>query len=367
MLSYGVHTAVITGGGCRCNLDGIDNSQEELLSCFSPRSREYDLAESGGRQIDLLIATDCVSEGQNLQDCDFLVNYDIHWNPVRIIQRFGRIDRLGSTNSCIQLVNFWPFEDLDSYINLEQRVRGRMTLLNVNASGDDNVLQKEKKDTRSLSRADREELYELDFRSKQLKRLQQEVVELEDINGGLSLTDLSLQVYRRDLVNFENEQQKGGREDVVRSLPSYLISVVAAQEGLKPGAFFCLKVHGELPGLKEYPLLPYFLVYVDDEGVMEPKFSQVRACLDLLKQAAFHADALDDDALRMFNALTHDGRSMEHYTTLLKAALKAVTEQEEISRAESIFAEGATLIGSQSDVRGVDKVELVAMLAVVAV
>ncbi len=367
MLGQGVHSALVTGSACRSNLEGVDSKQEDLLSYFSPRSRECGLEESGGRQIDLLIATDCVSEGQNLQDCDFLVNYDIHWNPVRIIQRFGRIDRLGSTNSCIQLVNFWPCEDLDSYINLEQRVRGRMTLLNVNASGDDNVLLKERREQedQNLSKEERDELYELDFRSKQLKRLQQEVVELEDINGGLSLTDLSLQAFRRDLVNFEEAQAKGGQKNVVKSLPSYLIGVVPAQEGLNPGAFFCLKAHGELPGLKEYPLLPYFLVYVDVEGRMEPGFSQVRACLDLLKKAAFHADAVDENALRTFNAQTRNGRSMESYTRLLQAAVSAVTEQEVESRAESVFEEGATLIGCNAGVRGVDKVEVVAMLAVV--
>ena len=97
-------------------------------------------------EIDILIATDCISEGQNLQDCDTLVNYDIHWNPVRIIQRFGRIDRIGSINNVIQLINFWPQVSLDDYINLKSRVEGRMHLVNFTATGDDNVLTNESSD-----------------------------------------------------------------------------------------------------------------------------------------------------------------------------------------------------------------------------
>ena len=119
-------------------MDGIRKDLSSIITSFSPISKERDkISPELTQEIDLLIATDCISEGQNLQDCDYLVNYDIHWNPVRIIQRFGRVDRLGSRNDQIQLVNFWPNMELDEYINLEARVSGRMVLLDISATGEE--------------------------------------------------------------------------------------------------------------------------------------------------------------------------------------------------------------------------------------
>ncbi len=94
----GIESALVTGAGRnQTTLPSLRRDLTSILTAFSPRSTERpaELAHEG--ELDLLIATDCISEGQNLQDCDWLINYDIHWNPVRIIQRFGRIDRIGST------------------------------------------------------------------------------------------------------------------------------------------------------------------------------------------------------------------------------------------------------------------------------
>ena len=166
---------------------------QSVLTLFSPRSKEKDVAlPNEPHELDILIGTDCISEGQNLQDCDFLINYDIHWNPVRIIQRFGRIDRIGSLNTQIQLVNYWPDITLDEYINLKERVENRMVIADITATGDDNVLTARSSD--------------IAYRKEQLKRLQNEVIELEDVKTGISITDLGLNDFRMDLLNYVKDQ-----------------------------------------------------------------------------------------------------------------------------------------------------------------
>ena len=197
---------------------------QSLLTLFSPRSKEKHLVlphESG--EIDILIGTDCISEGQNLQDCDYVINYDIHWNPVRIIQRFGRIDRIGSPNAQIQLVNYWPDISLDEYINLKERVENRMMIADVTATGDDNVLTAKSSD--------------IAYRKEQLKRLQEEVIELEDVRTGISITDLGLNDFRMDLLNHIKENGD------LEHLPNGMHAVVPAQPslGLEPGVIFALK------------------------------------------------------------------------------------------------------------------------------
>ena len=186
----GIHSAIVTGGGSnQTTLPHLRKDLTSILTTFSPRSKERpeDLAAEG--DIDLLIATDCISEGQNLQDCDFLVNYDIHWNPVRIIQRFGRIDRIGSPNTCIQLVNFWPNIELEEYIGLEQRVSGRMVLLDISATGEENIIEKQSGN----------QMNDLEYRRTQLLKLQHTVIDLEDLSSGVSIADLTLNDFRIDL------------------------------------------------------------------------------------------------------------------------------------------------------------------------
>lgn len=221
---YNIDTAKIVGSDENKNTAGLRNDFTTLLTCFSPRSKEKHLTMPDVEgEIDLVIASDCISEGQNLQDSDYLVNYDIHWNPVRIIQRFGRIDRIGSTNKEIQLVNFWPNMSLDEYIQLKQRVENRMVIMDMTATGDDNVLFNQSSD--------------LEYRKQQLRRMQEEVVDLDDMDTGVSITDLGLNDFRMDLVNYVKEN---GELDTV---PSGLHTVVSAdaEKGIQPGVIFVLR------------------------------------------------------------------------------------------------------------------------------
>ena len=188
MLSeYGLYTAKVAGGHENKTNDGGSYNTNRILTSFSPISKQRELSqEARPFTIDVLIGTDCISEGQNLQDCDICINYDIHWNPVRIVQRFGRIDRIGSKNDKIQLVNFWPDISLDEYINLSKRVSARMTIVNATATADDNIISEENE--------------EMDYRKEQLKKLQEGTLQdLEDVDGNISITDMGLNDFVMDL------------------------------------------------------------------------------------------------------------------------------------------------------------------------
>ena len=203
-----------------------------ILTAFSPRSKERPEELAGEGELDLLIATDCISEGQNLQDCDWLINYDIHWNPVRIIQRFGRIDRIGSPNERIQLVNFWPNMELEEYINLEQRVSGRMVLLDISATGEENLIEQQSGD----------QMNDLEYRRKQLLKLQDAVIDLEDLSTGVSIADLTLTDFRIDLAQYLK-----AHPGVLESLPlgTFAVTTTHAKPRFAPGIIFCLRAEGE--------------------------------------------------------------------------------------------------------------------------
>jgi len=270
--------------------------------------------------IDILIATDCISEGQNLQDCDFLINYDIHWNPVRIIQRFGRIDRLGSKNEKIQLVNFWPTKDLDNYINLKERVEARMALVDVTATADDNVLATDQI----------EELIEddLKYRNQQLKKLRDEVLDLEDMNESISLTDFTLDDFRIELLNFiENNRKK------LEDAPFGLYAVVPSPSGnysnfidteklstaekeiIKPGVVFCLKQKGDTDGNEEVnPLQPYFLVYIRDDGQVRFNYTNAKQILEIYRLMCSGKSQAFEELCEIFNTETKQGEDMQKYS-----------------------------------------------------
>lgn len=346
---HGVHTAMVSGAKRnRCTLADIRTNQDSLLSAFSPRAKKYDLSRTHGQQIDVLIATDCVSEGQNLQDCDFLINADIHWNPVRIIQRFGRIDRIGSTNTCIQMVNMWPVAELNEYINLEQRVKAKMDLLSTSATGDDNLLSKEARQ-------------DLEFRSRQLLRLKDEVINLEDVAADASITNLNFQQHRSDLQNF-CLASPSHRPD---KWPSYLGAVAAASVGVAAGAFFLLKSHAKIQADKAYPYAPYYLLYVAEDGTVCPHFRNVRDMLDLL-QSVTHGSQEERESCRAnFTQITKNGTDMARYTKLLSAAVRELMGEEKASIGRSAFAAGKPLLGRGRTARGVDDVEIITWLAVI--
>ncbi|HAU0911799.1 TPA: helicase [Legionella pneumophila] len=365
----GIHSALITGEGTnKTTLSDIGSDINDLLTAFSPISKERNkIAPDSTSEIDLLIATDCISEGQNLQDCDTLINYDIHWNPVRIIQRFGRVDRLGSINSQIQLINFWPNMELDEYINLEARVSGRMVLLDISATGEENVIVE-----------NATEMNDLEYRRKQLQQLKDTVVDLEDIAGGVSITDLTLNDFRMDLSGYINndrspERRKSQNMRKLEQAPLGLYSVVPLDEDLKSegiheGVIFCLKNIREgkqaVPVDDNYPLSPYFLVYVSENAVVDLNFTQSKKVLDLLKRHALMHNKVETDCVEIINARTKEGQNPDHYQHLLAVAIDSIVDKSEEKGVESLFTKGGTVLTATS-CQGIEDFAVVSYLILV--
>ena len=357
-LELGIHSALITGGGTnKTTLSGLGIDLNNILTTFSPVSKErHKLDPNATTQLDLLIATDCISEGQNLQDCDTLINYDIHWNPVRIIQRFGRVDRLGSKNTRIQLVNFWPNMELDEYINLEAKVSGRMMLLDISATGEENVIDENAK-----------EMNDLEYRRKQLQQLKDAVVDLEDMTGGVSITDLTLNDFRMDLSGYINQKENLAK---LENAPFGFYSVtpidkVLAAEGIKPGVVFCLKnIRTGTEAVQvdsNYPLAPYFLVYVSDNAVVELNFTQSKKIIDLLKRQAFTHTTVASQAVELMESRTRHGQDMEHYQHLLAVAVDNIAGKSEEKGIESLFIRGGTVLSATSS-QGIEDFAVVSYL-----
>ena len=349
----GVYAALVTGSGeNKTDMPGIRKDLTSIITSFSPVSKERDKIDSSlTAEIDLLIATDCISEGQNLQDCDYMINYDIHWNPVRIIQRFGRVDRLGSKNDKIQLVNFWPNMELDEYINLEARVSGRMVLLDISATGEENVIEF----------TDSGKMNDLEYRRKQLEKLQNEVVDIDDVEGGISITDLTLNDFRMDLSDYIKEN-----ENLLERIPSGAYAVASIDDSLQgefsPGVIFCLRNEGvQTVSDSTYALSPYYLVYVKNDGSVLLQFTQTKKILDLLKKMSIHRKSVDDGARNRFSYLTRGGSDMSHYRNLLTKAVQALTGAAEDRGVESLFSPGGTVINKNS-FKGMDDFEVVSYL-----
>jgi hypothetical protein len=318
---HGLHSARVVGSDRPKSTLARKADFQELLILFSPVSKEKALLFPDVRdEIDLLIATDCISEGQNLQDCDYLINYDIHWNPVRIIQRFGRIDRIGSKNASIQLVNYWPDISLDEYIRLKERVESRMVIADVAATGDDNPLDGRSND--------------LAYRKEQLRRLQEEVIELEDLKTGVSITDLGLNDFRMDLLNYVKTQGDLSR------IPSGLHAVLPAapERGLVPGVIFALRNRNASVNVNQLNRLhPYYLVYVDMEGQTVLPHTEVKKLLDLVRSVAKPCETPILEAYQPFNQRTQDGREMSVYSDLLTAAIRSIFQIKEEKDLDSLL------------------------------
>ena len=327
----GLECAEIAGTRCRTwSLKLPRTTFENVLSRFSPVSKELPEREREKGEIDVVFATDCISEGQNLQDCDCLVNYDIHWNPVRIIQRFGRIDRLGSTNAQIQLVDFWPDVELDEYIQLEGRVKGRMALMDASATGEENVLEGKAAD----------EMNDLMYRRKQLEQLQEEVLDLEDISGGISITDFQFDDFRVELQRYD-----AAHPGLLETSPAGLHAVAAIPDELRdevaPGVVFCLRQNDASRDPKDSnPTFPYCLVYVSQDGTRVSAHTQPKAALDLMRAACAGCAEPVAELCQAFNKETRDGSHMEHYTELLNAAVASITGMQEEKGIESLFSLG---------------------------
>ena len=344
---YGLDTAVITGSiDGKTTIKGFRATLNNVLTCFSPISKGRDVLMPGSKtEIDVLIATDCISEGQNLQDCDYLVNYDIHWNPVRIIQRFGRVDRIGSRNSQIQLVNFWPDMDLDEYINLKGRVETRMKISVMTSTGDDDLINPEEKG-------------DLEYRKQQLKRLQEEVVDIEDMSSGISIMDLGLNEFRLDLLEYVKNHGDLDKK------PKGMHAVVPATDELPEGVVFILKnINNGVNIDNQNRIHPFYMVYIGIDGEVICDYLNPKKMLDDIRLLCRGKKEPIKELCQRFNEETDDGRDMTEMSELLSEAINSIIDCKEESDIDSLFSAGGTT-ALLSDVSGLDDFELICFLVV---
>lgn len=340
----GVNVALVTGdSNGRTNIPNFKPDINHVLSAFSPRSKDRDVLYPNDKEdIDILIATDCISEGQNLQDCDYCVNYDIHWNPVRIVQRFGRIDRIGSKNKVIQLVNFWPDLDLDEYINLKERVETRMRISVMTATGDDDLINQDEKG-------------DLEYRRKQLKKLQEEVVDLEDMESGVSIVDLGLNEFRMDLLAYIKQKTD------MDHLPFGIYAVV---KGEKPGVIFVLKNTKGGDAIKgKNRLYPFYMVYVANDGEIIANHLQPKDILDMMRLLAKGKTSPNKVLCDEFNEETRDGCDMGAISRCLEQAIDSIVAKKEESDVSS-FLNGDFVDFKSETIKGLDDFELICFLVV---
>lgn len=342
---HGVNSALITGTTRKSSTKNIPSDLNTILTCFSPLSKNKDqIFPSIKDEIDILIATDCISEGQNLQDSDYLVNYDIHWNPVRIIQRFGRIDRIGSINTNITMVNFWPDVTLDAYINLKQRVENRMLISNMASTGDDNILNTEEKD--------------LEYRKIQLKKLQDEVVDLEDLREGVSITDLGLNDFRVDLTNYIKTYGE------LRNIPEGLHAVVESDSIIEKGVIYVLKnINSNINIDKMNRLHPYYMVYMKDNGDVGYRHIDGKKILDVLRMLCKGKKEPLYEVCKAFETETNDYRNMNRYSELLQKSIGTIIKVEEEKEITSLFSSGGTTAKS-SKIKGIEDFKLISFIVV---
>ena len=345
--NFGLNTAMVSGSvEGRTTVPKPKSDLNTVLTCFSPISKDKHLLMPNDKtEIDFLIATDCISEGQNLQDCDYLINYDIHWNPVRIIQRFGRIDRIGSKNAFIQLVNFWPDVTLDEYIDLKAKVETRMKIVDMTATGDDNLLSDEEKT-------------DLEYRKAQLKRLQEEVVDIEDMSTGISIMDLGLNEFRMDLLEYIKNHPD------IDKAPFGLHSVAAASEETPAGVIYVLKNRSNSVNIdNQNRLHPFYMVYISNDGEVICDHLSPKQMLDKMRFLCKGKTEPIPELYRQFNKETRDGRNMSEFSKLLGDAIASIIEVKEESDIDS-FLGGGQMSFLTNEIKGLDDFELICFLVV---
>lgn len=346
----GMNVALITGNtDGKCTIPRFPMSFNNILTYFSPLSKDKaSLKLTIDEDIDVLIATDCISEGQNLQDCDYLINYDIHWNPVRIIQRFGRIDRIGSKNSVIQLVNYWPDMELDQYIELKGRVENRMKATVLTSTGNENILQ-------SSSESEKDDL---EYRKKQLQKLQHEVVDIEDMDTGINIMDLGLNEFRLDLLAYVKENPD------VEHAPCGMDAVVAHSNMAKPGVIYILKNRSNDVNIDHKNLLhPFYMVYIGEDGEVICDHLHPKKLLDTMRHLCRGKSSPDKALCQQLNRETQDGRKMEHYSELLHQSIDSIISVKEESDIDSLFSLGETT-ALKGEIKGLDDFELITFLVI---
>ena len=353
---FGLHSALITGKGTnQTTLKSVKNKQNlnDLLTNFSPISKErYKINPQATDEIDILICTDCISEGQNLQDCDYLINYDIHWNPVRIIQRFGRIDRIGSKNDEIQLVNFWPKMDLDEYINLEARVKNKMIMVDVSATGEENPISK------------KQTMNDLEYRKKQLEELQDRVLDLEDISNSISITDLTFNDFKTELMDYMKEHL-----DELEKSPKGIYSIVDIPEELRgeigSGVIFLLRqITGTSESLEKNPLTPYYLVYIGDDGEVKFSYIHSKKVLDNYQKLCVGKNEVLKELVNEFNEETKNGKDMRKYSSLLVESIGDILGKKQDVGVDSLFTGGDYTTLEITEVSELEEFELITFLIV---
>lgn len=353
--NYNLNSALVTGSEnpkTTIKMSRVDLNK--VLINFSPISKERKkVMPEIKEEIDILIATDCISEGQNLQDCDYLINYDIHWNPVRIVQRFGRIDRLGSKNTCIKLVNFWPSMELDEYIHLEGRVKQKMTMLDISATGEEDVINENP-----------QKMKDLEYRRKQLKQLQEEVIDLEEVNGNVSLTDFTLDDFRMDLINLQEKY-----DSEVENTPLGIYSIVknnnkSLDDEIKPGVIYCLKKTDSYKNESDKnPIYPYYMAYVKEDGEIIYNYSNVKKILDIYKSLCIGKDKVLNDLVEEFNEETKNQKKMDKYKDLLTDVTNDIVGKIEEQDTLNIFSLG-DLSGMLDNNTNQEEFEIVSYLVI---
>lgn len=345
--NFEINTAIVTGSvEGRTTVPKLTSDLNTVLTCFSPVSKDKELLMPGNTtEIDLLIATDCISEGQNLQDCDYLINYDIHWNPVRIIQRFGRIDRIGSRNEYIQLVNFWPDITLDEYINLKSKVETRMKIVDMTATGDDNILSDEEK-------------ADLEYRKSQLKRLQEEVVDIEEMSSGISIMDLGLNEFRLDLLDYVKNNPD------LDKTPFGLHAVVPNNDDASTGVIYVLKNrNGNVNIDNQNRLHPFYMVYISNDGQIICDHLSPKEMLDKMRYLCKDKKEAIPDLYKQFNKETNDGKDMNKFSELLGQAISSIIEVKEQREIDS-FLSGGQVSFFANEIKGLDDFELICFLVI---
>ena len=354
---FNIYSGLVTGSGSnQTTLRTIKNKDiNSMLTNFSPISKDrHKVDPNSTDEIDILVATDCISEGQNLQDCDYLINYDIHWNPVRIVQRFGRIDRIGSINDYIQLVNFWPNIELDEYINLEARVTGKMVLMDVSATGEENVIEFHGNN----------KMNDLEYRRKQLEQLQDEVIDIEEMAGGISITDLTLNDFKMDLMEYMKRNK-----DSLSKAPLGLYAVASRSQNsikdeIKPGVIFTLRqVKEEDRKEKSNSLYPYYMVYIQDDGKLKYNYTHSKRILDYYKKLCSGQNQVLTDLVSIFNEETSGGKNMDKYSYLLEQSINSIIGKKEEKGIASLFSKGGTRL-SKNVFTGIEDFELISFLVI---
>lgn len=346
--NYGLYTALVTGSGDnKTNFKSVRNTDiDEILTSFSPISKNRNIINPEmTEEIDILIGTDCISEGQNLQDCDYLINYDIHWNPVRIIQRFGRVDRIGSKNKDIQLVNFWPNIELDEYINLKGRVENRMVMVDVSATGEENIIVNNDK-----------VMNDLEYRKNQLEKLKDQVIDLEDVSDAISITDLTFNDFKIELMEYMKKHRKE-----LDNAPFGIYSIVPAGE-FESGVIFLLR---QVKGVKESKdknaLTPYYLVYISEDEEVKLNYIQSKKILDYYQKLCSGKKEVFRNLVESFDRETDNGRQMDKYSQLLKESIENIIGKKQETGVRSLFTKGGTS-PVKNNIEGLEEFELISFL-----